>query len=123
MIRQQQAVVSYCITSWESLSNLWYFYEIAPAELKRRYSIFFDYSIIPSSHLYIHCYCKKNTLLEVGLGCKFFRQLSAYGTWAYRERTLCGDLSNYLKLEKIYFLRKVLFEIENFTNVALFFLN
>ena len=54
MLRQQHAVASYCIALWESfLSNSWYFYKIVASELKPRYSIFPDYSIIPTSHLYI----------------------------------------------------------------------
>ena len=58
MVQQQQVVASYCIASSEFfLSNSRYLYEITAPIREPRYSIFSDYSIIPTSHLYI-CMCE-----------------------------------------------------------------
>ena len=51
MVRQQQAVASYCIASWESfLRNLGYFYEIA-ASSRAETSVFYIFQVFPNTLL------------------------------------------------------------------------
>ena len=61
MVRQEQAVISYCIALWEIfLSNSWYFYEIA-APVRAETSVFHISRLFYNTFLSSTCSRRKNT--------------------------------------------------------------